>query len=87
MSAVSKYPVEDAGPLILGATLTVTSLALITMVTRLYVRLKMIRNVGWDVSISPTIFVVTVTDEFLGLCDEFCHGARELRPVAAGSLN
>ncbi|PSN70207.1 hypothetical protein BS50DRAFT_308404 [Corynespora cassiicola Philippines] len=48
MSAVSKYPVEDAGPLILGATLTVTGLALITMVTRLYVRLKMIRNVGWD---------------------------------------
>lgn len=45
----SIYPHENAGPQILGATLTVTIVALITMAVRLYVRIKMIRNVGWDV--------------------------------------
>ncbi|KAG9202472.1 hypothetical protein G6514_004208 [Epicoccum nigrum] len=39
---------ENQGPVILGATLTVTIAALITITTRLYVRLLMIRNVGWD---------------------------------------
>jgi len=34
--------------MILGATLTVTIAALLTTVARLYVRLKMIRNIGWD---------------------------------------
>ncbi|KAF2852350.1 hypothetical protein T440DRAFT_526926 [Plenodomus tracheiphilus IPT5] len=41
-------PDEQQGPVILGATLTVTLAALITMITRLYVRVKVIRNVGWD---------------------------------------
>jgi hypothetical protein len=52
-------PNEDQGPVILGATLTVTIAALITMITRLYVRIRMIRNVGWDdyVMISAMILV------------------------------
>ncbi|KAB5578896.1 hypothetical protein GE09DRAFT_563600 [Coniochaeta sp. 2T2.1] len=41
-------PAEDDGPRILGATLTVTIVALITVATRLYVRFGMIRNFGWD---------------------------------------
>jgi hypothetical protein len=40
---------ENQGPAILAATLTVTIAALITTVTRMYVRIGMIRNVGWDV--------------------------------------
>ena len=50
---------EDQGPVILGATLTVTIAALITIATRLYVRLLMIRNVGWDdyVMISAMLLV------------------------------
>jgi hypothetical protein len=40
---------ENQGPAILGATLTVTIVALITTSTRMYVRIRMIRNVGWDV--------------------------------------
>jgi hypothetical protein len=40
---------ENKGPAILAATLTVTVAAVITMVTRMYVRIGMIRNVGWDV--------------------------------------
>jgi hypothetical protein len=54
MDALSHAPVrpnESEGPTILGATLTVTIAAFITVVARLYVRLRMIRNVGWDVSI------------------------------------
>lgn len=52
-------PFEDQGPAILGATLTVTIAALITMATRLFVRIHMIRNVGWDdyVMISAMILV------------------------------
>ncbi|KAH9871791.1 hypothetical protein J1614_006048 [Plenodomus biglobosus] len=41
-------PDEQQGPTILGATLTVTLAALITMIARLYVRIKLIRNVGCD---------------------------------------
>ena len=50
---------EDQGPVILGATLTVTIAALITMATRLYVRIRMIRNMGWDdyVMISAMVLV------------------------------
>lgn len=44
-------PDENQGPTILGATLTVTIAALLTVIARLYVRLRMIRNIGWDVSV------------------------------------
>ena len=52
-------PNEDQGPVILGATLTVTIAALITMITRLYVRVAIIRNMGWDdyVMISAMVLV------------------------------
>lgn len=50
-----QYPKENEGPRILGATLAITTLALITMMARLFVRFKMIRNVGWDVSCPSTV--------------------------------
>lgn len=50
LAAPPSNPDEDESGQILGATLTVTSLALITVLTRLYVRLVLIRNTGWDVS-------------------------------------
>lgn len=49
-------PNENQGPTILGATLTVTIAALLTTIARLYVRMRMIRNVGWDVSCSISIW-------------------------------
>ena len=49
---IANFPNEDQGPTILATTLTVTSLALVTLIIRLFVRIRMIRNVGWDVSIS-----------------------------------
>lgn len=42
-------PIEDDGPRLLGAVLGITLFALVTMVARLYVRIRLIRNVGWDV--------------------------------------
>jgi hypothetical protein len=55
----STHPIEDAGPTILGATLTVTLAALATVGMRLFVRINMIRNVGWDdyVMISAMVLV------------------------------
>ena len=52
-------PNEDQGPVILGAALTVTIAALITTITRLYVRIHLIRNIGWDdyVMISAMVLV------------------------------
>jgi len=49
-AGAAMHPDENRGPTILGATLTVTVVALITTIARLYVRFRMIRNVGWDVS-------------------------------------
>lgn len=43
-----QHPNENEGPRILAATLTVTSVALLTTIARLAVRIRMIRNVGWD---------------------------------------
>lgn len=48
--ATTKYPSEDEGSLILSVTLTVTAAAIVTLLVRLYVRAKMLQNVGWDVS-------------------------------------
>ncbi|KAB2110258.1 hypothetical protein AG0111_0g1264 [Alternaria gaisen] len=41
-------PYENEGPTILGTTLTVTIVAVLTTIARFYVRIRMIRNVGWD---------------------------------------
>ncbi|KAF1975454.1 hypothetical protein BU23DRAFT_458233 [Bimuria novae-zelandiae CBS 107.79] len=41
-------PIDNDGPRILGVVLAITIFALITMVARLFVRVKLIRNVGWD---------------------------------------
>jgi hypothetical protein len=49
-SGAVKRPYEDQGPTILATTLMVTIVAVLTTIARLYVRFKMIRNVGWDVS-------------------------------------
>ncbi|KAF2270940.1 hypothetical protein CC78DRAFT_610986 [Lojkania enalia] len=48
MASTKDMPNENEGPAILGATLTVALMALVTLVIRLYVRMVMIRNVGWD---------------------------------------
>jgi hypothetical protein len=44
-------PNEDESGRIVAAVATVTSIAVITVVVRLYVRLKILRSLGWDVSV------------------------------------
>ncbi|KAJ8109136.1 hypothetical protein OPT61_g7681 [Boeremia exigua] len=65
---------EDQGPVILGATLTVTIAALITMVTRLYVRIHMIRNVGWDDYVMISAMVLCIAGQIL-IIPEVYYGA------------
>ncbi len=43
-------PDENQGPKILASTGTLTALALTTLIARMYVRIKIVENVGWDVS-------------------------------------
>ncbi|KAH7069315.1 hypothetical protein FB567DRAFT_565051 [Paraphoma chrysanthemicola] len=56
-------PNENQGPTILGATLTVTIAALLTTIARLYVRLRMIRNVGWDDYVMITTMALCVAGQ------------------------
>lgn len=48
MPPLPSNPREDAGPRILGATLTTTCMAIVVVLTRFYVRRFMIRAIGWD---------------------------------------
>lgn len=41
-------PDENAGPEILGATLSTTSLAFLTVIARFYVRGFIVKALGWD---------------------------------------
>jgi hypothetical protein len=44
-------PNEDGSKDILGATIFIISLATLTVLARLYVRVSVIRNTGWDVGL------------------------------------
>ncbi|KAI1342837.1 hypothetical protein F5Y15DRAFT_270203 [Xylariaceae sp. FL0016] len=46
--ALPSNPDQNEGPYVLGATISVTAIALITVVLRLYVRFGMLRSFGWD---------------------------------------
>lgn len=68
-------PDESRAVEILGATLTVTIAALITTIARMYVRIAMIKSVGWDVSDCAIMFVFFwAKDVTLGLCSSFDYG-------------
>ncbi|KAF2752064.1 hypothetical protein M011DRAFT_15101 [Sporormia fimetaria CBS 119925] len=56
-------PIENEGPHILGATLTVTIVALISTIMRLFVRIKLISNVGWDDLIMVVAMVLVVVGQ------------------------
>jgi hypothetical protein len=73
MTSAPAGPIENEGPKILGATLAVTLTALLTFVTRLYVRIRLIRNVGWDVSVSELRRRVCSLTASLGLCYGIGH--------------
>jgi hypothetical protein len=50
---VPSNPKENGVKDILAATVFIITLSTITVLARLYVRLLVIRNTGWDVSLQP----------------------------------
>ena len=69
-------PDINMGPTILKSTLTVTSVALVSTIARFYVRIWMIRNVGWDVGIlRRRSRECPLTICLLGLCNAFGNGS------------
>jgi len=46
--SVPSNPADDAGTLILGATMATTCMAILTVAARFYVRKFIIRNISWD---------------------------------------
>ena len=44
-------PSENTGPTLMGIAVLFTSLAMIAVATRLWVRAKMVGKIGWDVGI------------------------------------
>jgi hypothetical protein len=65
-------PNENEGPKILGVTIAITSIALLVVLLRLYVRWFMVRAVGWDVCLYNHIFM-TLTQIGPGLSHDICN--------------
>lgn len=73
----AKTPVDD-GPKIDAATLTCTVTALVSLLLRLFVRTRLIKNIGWDVSNGSHFWSLpsTVTNQCrVGLSHGLCDGA------------
>ncbi|KAF2496333.1 hypothetical protein BU16DRAFT_609132 [Lophium mytilinum] len=71
---IPNYPNENAGPTILATCGTVTALALITLAIRLFVRIRMIRNVGWD-DYTMIVAVALCITGFFHIVPEVAYGA------------
>ncbi|KAH8732978.1 hypothetical protein GQ44DRAFT_781737 [Phaeosphaeriaceae sp. PMI808] len=67
-------PNENQGPAILGATLAFTIFALLTVIARLYVRIRMIRNVGWDDYVMVSTMVLCIAGQCI-IIPEVYYGA------------
>ncbi|KAJ9134127.1 Integral membrane family protein [Pleurostoma richardsiae] len=67
-------PSEDEAPAILAGTLVVTGMALVTLGARLYVRLAMIKNFGWDDAFMSFAMALTVAGQGIVIA-EVSHGA------------
>lgn len=48
-SGLPSNPADNAGPMIITLSVVFTLLSTLVLLTRLYVRAKIIRNLGWDV--------------------------------------
>ena len=60
-------PWENEGPRILGATLSITTIALLTVVARQYVRLFLIRSPGWDDFFMVISMALSITGQIVVL--------------------
>ena len=59
--------------MIMGVTLSIGIIALITVIARVYLRFFMVRAAGWDVSFMLPTLLSALT--FLGLHDAGRHGS------------
>jgi hypothetical protein len=70
MESIPNIPPDvNLGPEILASTLSVVALALVTLLLRLYVRLGITGNVGWDVSVFAFIERLSLCADLTGLHD------------------
>ncbi|KAJ4339180.1 hypothetical protein N0V87_003354 [Didymella glomerata] len=74
-------PNEDQGPVILGATLTVTIAALVTMLTRLYVRIFMLRHTGWDDYVMISAMVLCVIGQVMIIPEVYYGAGRHIQYI------
>jgi hypothetical protein len=63
-------PDVNEGPKILGAVSAVTALAFIIVLQRFYVRIFMVHNAGWDVSVSDPLCFLRLLPTILTACLE-----------------
>ncbi|KAK3381238.1 hypothetical protein B0H63DRAFT_198040 [Podospora didyma] len=74
-------PWENDGPRILGATIAITSLALITYSARMWVRLVMVRNIGWDDSIMTFAMALVLAGEGVVIASVHYGAGRHLGDI------
>ncbi|KAF1928177.1 uncharacterized protein M421DRAFT_391775 [Didymella exigua CBS 183.55] len=76
-------PNEDEGPIILGATLTVTIMALITMATRLFVRISMMRqrSLGWDDYMMLSAMVLCIAGQIVIIPQVYYGAGRHIQYI------
>jgi hypothetical protein len=73
MEAISN-PNDDESARIVIAVATVTSVATLAVMARLYVRTVMIRSLGWDVSLAEISKFATLLTPYLGYIDDLDNG-------------
>ncbi|PVI03374.1 hypothetical protein DM02DRAFT_612305 [Periconia macrospinosa] len=76
------HPYENEGPRILGATMTVTVLAMITMIARLFVRLRIIQNVGWDDYMMIFAMTLSIAGQCLIFPQVYYGGGKHIEYIA-----
>ncbi|QRC98512.1 hypothetical protein JI435_045660 [Parastagonospora nodorum SN15] len=74
-------PDENQGPTILAATLTVTIAALFAVIARLYVRLRMIRNVGWDDYVMVTSMILCIAGQCIIIPQVYYGAGRHIEYI------
>ncbi|KAG9193782.1 hypothetical protein G6011_03817 [Alternaria panax] len=67
-------PIENEGTTILASTLAIATIATIITVARLYVRVKMIRNVGWDDYAMFLTMIMCIVGQVI-IVPQVSHGA------------
>ncbi|SPO00298.1 related to integral membrane protein [Cephalotrichum gorgonifer] len=79
-------PDEDESGIILGATLTVTSLATLSVLTRLYVRGLVVCNIGWDDAIMAFAMAISLAGQAVVIASTFFGAGKHIGDIDGGDL-